>query len=100
MTVNGSLCIPNGESAGLFSRPMNGNLSAMTPRSKAVRTITLLALATAAPAIAFGEVSLQPNHPANRLDGIKVVGLADDVLTLDASPLDRRTSGDERAGAG
>ena len=85
MTVNGSLCIPNGESAGLFSRPMNGNLSAMTPRSKAVRTITLLALATAAPAIAFGEVSLQPNHPASRLDGIKVVGFADGVLTLDTS---------------
>jgi len=37
----------------------------MTPRSKAVRTITLLAVATAAPAIAFGGVT--PSDRTNTL---------------------------------
>lgn len=47
-------------------------------------TIAILATTTI-PAIAFGEVSLQPSHPANRLDGMKVLGLADSILTVETS---------------
>ena len=57
----------------------------MKRQSKLVGTITLLAMATATVAIAFGEVSLQPGHPANRLEGIKVIGLAGGVLTVETS---------------
>jgi len=45
-------------------------------------TAVLFALNTAT--AAFAEVRLQPGHAANRLDGIRVLGLANDVVSLEA----------------
>lgn len=55
----------------------------MTMRSS-IWTAAILAITTI-PVIALGDASLQPNHPANRLDRITVVGLTDGVLTAEAS---------------